>query len=92
MTYNQIVQKVADELKLPTNIVRDTYKAYWQFIRNFVENLPLKEDLNEQEFNQLKTNFNIPSLGKLCCTIDRYRGVKKKFQYIKNLREKHGKC
>lgn len=89
MTYDQIITNVATELGLPESLVRNTYKAYWQFIRQSIQELPLKEDLKEEEFYQLNTNFNIPSLGKLCCTIDRYKGVKKKFQYIKSLREKH---
>jgi len=45
--------------------------------------------MTEEEFLELKTNFNIPSLGKLSCTRDRYLGVKKRFEYIKNLREKN---
>lgn len=91
MTYEQIINTVARELQLPTELVNNTYKAYWQFIKQSVQELPLKDDLNDEEFSKLNTNFNIPSLGKLCCTIDKYKGVKKKFQYIKSLREKHGK-
>ena len=89
MTYEQILNSVAEELKLPVEVVRNTYKAYWKSIRDLIQELPLKEDLSDEEFNKLSTNFNIPSLGKLCCTIDKYKGVKKKFQYIKSLREKH---
>lgn len=89
MTYDQIIANVAAELDLPVELVRATYKSYWQFIRQSIQELPLKEDLKEEEFSQLNTNFNIPSLGKLCCTIDKYKGVKKKFQYIKSLRKKH---
>lgn len=91
MTYEQIINNVAQELNLPIEIVRNTYKAYWKFIRDSIQSLPLKEDLNDEEFNRLSTNYNIPSLGKLSCTIDKYKGVKKKFQYIKSLREKHAK-
>lgn len=91
MTYEQIINNVAQELNLPIEVVRNTYKAYWKFIRDSIQSLPLKEDLNDEEFNRLSTNYNIPSLGKLSCTIDKYKGVKKKFQYIKSLREKHAK-
>lgn len=42
--------------------------------------------MTEEEFLKLRTNFNIPSLGKLCCNFDRYKGVKKKFEYIKKLK------
>lgn len=90
MTYEQIIETVSRELKLPVDLVRKTYRAYWKFIRNTIQELPLKEDLDEEEFLTLKTNFNIPSLGKLTCTRDRYLGMKKRFGYIQNLREK--KC
>lgn len=89
MTYDNIVNKVAEELNLPETLIKSTYKAYWQFIRDTIQNLPLKEDMDEEEFSRLKTNFNIPSLGKLTCTRDRYLGVKKRFEYIKNIREKN---
>lgn len=88
MTYEQIIESVANELQLPVDLVRKTYKAYWQFIRDTIQQLPLKDDISEEEFKKIKTNFNIPSLGKLYCTRDRYLRVKKRFEYINNLREK----
>ena len=88
MTYEQIIESVANELQLPVDLVRKTYKAYWQFVRDTIEQLPLKDDISEEDFKKIKTNFNIPSLGKLYCTRDRYLRVKKRFEYINNLREK----
>jgi len=64
--------------------VEKTYKAYWRFIKDTIESLPLKEELTEEQFNKLKTNFNIPSLGKLNCTYERYKGVKKMFKRFIN--------
>ena len=90
MTYEQIVDIVAKELELPVDLVKNTYRAYWQFIKDTIQELPLKEDISEEDFSKLKTNFNIPSLGKLTCTRDRFIGMKKRFGYIQNLREK--KC
>ncbi len=88
MTYEQIIESVANELQLPVDLVRKTYKAYWQFVRDTIQQLPLKDDISEEEFKKIKTNFNIPSLGKLYCTRDIYLRVKKRFEYINNLREK----
>ena len=88
MSYSEIIGKVAEELNLPIEVVDKTYKAYWLFIKQSIESLPLKEDINEEDFAKLRTNFNIPSLGKLTCTYDRMLGVKKRFKYIKELREK----
>ena len=90
MIYDQIIESVANELQLPVDLVRNTYKAYWQFVRDTIQQLPLKDELSEEEFKNMRTNFNIPSLGKLYCTRERYLGVKKRFEYINNLREK--KC
>lgn len=91
MKYEEILNIVANDLQLPVDLVRNTYKAYWQFIRSTIQSLPLKEDLDEEEFDKLKVNFNIPSLGKLYCTRDRYVGVKKRFEHIKNIMEKNVK-
>lgn len=88
MNYDSIITQVSKELNLPFNVVDRTFKSYWKFIRDTIKELPLKEDISEEEFNKLKTNFNIPSLGKLSCTYDRVRGVKERFKYIKKLREK----
>ena len=36
MTYEQILESVANEAQLPVDLVRKTYKAYWQFIRDTI--------------------------------------------------------
>lgn len=88
MTYKDIIKEVSKITGIPTEVVDKTYKAFWLYIRDSIQKLPLKEELTEDEFLTLRTNFNIPSLGKLTCTYDRYKGVKAKFKYIKNLRVK----
>lgn len=88
MSYQEILKKVAIELDLPVEVVRRAYGSHWAFIRETITGLPLKEPLNEEEFSKLRTNFNIPSLGKLTCTYKRMLGVKKGFEYIKRIREK----
>lgn len=90
MNYPDIIGKVSEELNLPKEVVDKTYKAFWLFINQSIQSLPLKEDIDEEDFAKLKTNFNIPSLGKLTCTYDRMLRVKKRFKIIKQLREK--KC
>ena len=88
MSYPDIVGKVSRELNLPREVVDKTYKAYWSFIKDHIQSLPLKENLNEEDFAKLRTNFNIPSLGKLNCTYDRMLGMKKRLKFIKQIREK----
>lgn len=87
MSYPDIISAVSKELNIPKEVVDLAYKSYWMFIKQTIQNLPLKEDIDEEEFSKLRTNFNVPSLGKMVCTFDRMMGVKKRFNYIKKLRE-----
>lgn len=86
MKYTDLISIVSRELDIPEEVVEKAYKSYWIFIKETIQSLPLKEDIDEEEFSKLRTNFNIPSLGKLCLTYDRFLGIKKRFNYIKNIR------
>ena len=79
-----LYKKVAEEMNIPVEVVEFAYKSYWKFIKDTIQELPLKEDLSEEEFAKLKTNFNIVSLGKLSCTYDRYKKKKKQLEYRLN--------
>lgn len=70
------LNKLHNELDLPIETIQQVYKSYWKFIRTKIEELPLKEDLDEETFSRLRTNFNIPKLGKLHCTYPRYKVIK----------------
>jgi hypothetical protein len=82
MTYEEIVAKVSEDTGLSRKLVDSTYKSYWRAVREHIKSLPLKEDLSEEEFKKLKPSVNIPSLGKLYVTYERYMKIRK--QYIKN--------
>ena len=91
MKYHDIIDKVSQELGIPFEVVNVAYKSYWKFIKQTIQSLPLKDNLSEEEFSTLKTNFNVPSLGKLACTLDKYNRVKKRFKLIKNFRNAENK-
>ena len=55
-------------------------------MREHIISLPLKEDLTDDEFMALRPNINIPSIGKLYVTLDRYKAMKK--TYKKNIKDK----
>lgn len=88
---NSIYESISKELNIPLEVVKEAYTSYWKFIRKTVEVIPLKDNLSEEDFSKLKTNFNIPSLGKLNCTYDRYTGINKKFRYIRELKNGNSK-
>lgn len=80
----ETINKLSRELNLPPDVVEKAYKAYWMFIKSIAEQVPLKEDMDEKTFSKLRPNFNIPNLGKLACTYNRYVGLKKKNKLIQD--------
>lgn len=80
MTYFEILQKVSKDLGYSKQFVDKVYRAYWRAVREHIVSLPLKDDLTDEEFLKLQPNINIPSIGKLYVTLDRYHRVK----YIHN--------
>ena len=86
MNYKDIIGKVSKELNIPEEVVDKAYKMSWKFIKDTIQALPLKEEISEEEFNNLRTSFNLPSLGKLNTTWDKVVGVKKSFNYLRKLR------
>lgn len=91
MTYDEIIGIVAADLGLPRKIVDRTYRGYWKAIREIITALPLKEDLTDDEFLKLRPNVNIPSIGKLYVTLDRYKRVKAVNHMYRKRREERNK-
>ena len=86
-----ILNNVSRTLGISPDVIEKVYKAYWLYIKTTIEALPLKDKLNEEEFLKLRTNFNIPSLGKLYVTWNRFVGCKKRYELIKKLRNAENK-
>lgn len=82
---NEIYESVAKELGIAPEVVKAAYQSQWQFIRNTIEALPLKEELSEEEFSQLRTSFNLPSLGKIYTTHEKIQKAKRRVEYLKKL-------
>ena len=91
MKYIEIYTKVADELNLPIEVVIEAYKSYWKFIKETIQILPLKDIQNEREFTQLRTSFNIPSLGKLGITLDKFLKMKRCNKIVKKIKDDKNK-
>ena len=84
MTYEEIISGVSDSTGLSQRLVHKTYKAYWRAVREHIASLPLKEDLTDEEFLRLKPNVNIPSIGKLYVTLDRYHKLREQYKKTNN--------
>lgn len=86
-----ILNNVSRTLGISPDVIEKVYKAYWLYIKTTIEALPLKDNLNEEEFLKLRTNFNVPSLGKLYVTWNRFIRCKKRYELIKKLRNAENK-
>ena len=87
--YNKIDS--SEKLSNRLEVVKEAYESYWKYIRCTISELPLKDDLSEEEFNKLRVNFNIPSLGKLAVTWDRYKAIKSRYKYALKLRNENSR-
>ena len=84
MTPKEIAYKAAISLNLPPEYVWEVYKSYWQFIRHHISSLSVKNLQNEKDFNKLRTNINVPSLGKFHLDWDRIENKRKENERNKN--------
>ena len=76
VTLDEIISEVAKEKCMTKEFVKKVYLSYWRAIREHISSLPLKEDLTDEKFLELQPNVNIPSIGKLYITLDRYKRMK----------------
>lgn len=82
----EAIREIAKELNLPKKYVDKVYKAYWKAVREHISELPLKDNLSEEEFSKLQPNVNIPSIGKLYVTYDKYSRIKELYNKYKELK------
>lgn len=82
-----IIKQLSEELNIEESDIIKVYGSFWQFIRDNIQKLPLKDSISEEDFNKLKTNFNIPKLGKMSCTYNRYKNCKKKYEITNKIHE-----
>lgn len=72
-----VIEDLAKEYDLPTDVIEDIYDSQWDFIVETIEDLEFN-DVTEENFKTLKTNFNIPALGKFYTTYYKVKNVREK--------------
>jgi hypothetical protein len=70
----ELSEKHGIEIGLIEKIIASPY----EFIQKTTRNLVFEDNLTKEEFSKIKTNFNIPSLGKLFASNYLYDQIQKK--------------
>lgn len=89
MRLDDAIKQVASNTGIPEEVVNRAYRSMWKFIKLKAEEQPFmqEEELSKEEFDKLTPNFNIPSIGKLHCTYDRYIAIRHQQEFIKNMKK-----
>lgn len=81
MKLNKLIyNKVAKQSGLSPRVIEEIHRLNWKFIKDKIEELPLKDDITEEELNKLRLSFHIKGLGTLYTTKE----------LITYLKERHG--
>jgi hypothetical protein len=73
----KIYKETSEHFGLPVEVVKAAYESFYKFIRETIKEIPLKDsDINIKD---LKTSFNIPSIGKLYCNEKKLEKIKSKY-------------
>lgn len=73
----QILKEIAAEFNLTQREVQEIYESQWDFVHEKIEDIDFN-DVTEEEFDELKTNFNIPGLGKFYTTYYKLENVRER--------------
>lgn len=80
MTYKDVVKQLAKDLGMSRKDVEKVYKEFYWAINRLASNLPLKQDLTEEEFNNLHCNFWFPYIGTIYITKQRYFKLRNRYK------------
>tara|TARA_R110000764_G_C10904930_1_gene371964 strand:+ start:576 stop:845 length:270 start_codon:yes stop_codon:yes gene_type:complete len=67
------IEKISQEMSIPKEVVIKAIESQYEFIRKKTKELHFDPNLTREEFDAMKTNFNIPCIGKLYASFYMYR-------------------
>lgn len=77
------LQRLSFKHNVPIDVIYFIYKTPYEFIKNTIDNFDKFGDITEEDFNNLRVSFNIPSIGKLYTNwdiINKKRNIYNKWQ------------
>lgn len=71
-------KELAEKYNLDVNVIKKIIYSQYDFIQKKTKELEFKDELSREEFDKMKTNFNIPGIGKLYASYYLYNEIQKK--------------
>ena len=71
------INSIADKAELSRKEVEEIVLSQFSFIREKTGDMDLPKGLTRREFDNIKTNFNIPCIGKLYANYFVYKRINK---------------
>ena len=71
------IKELADKYGLTFEQVKEIIDSPYKFIRNKTKEIELDDNLSKEEFEKIKTNFNIPAICKLYASHYIYNKIQK---------------
>lgn len=77
----KIYEKIAINNNISPQVVKNIYESMFRFIQNRVREVDNLDTKTEEEFKELRLNFNVPLLGKFYINHASIQRLKNKKQY-----------
>jgi len=71
-------QELADKYGIEIGEMKNIISAPYDFIQKITKELVFEDNLSKEDFDKMKTNFNIPGIGKLYASNYLYNEIQKK--------------
>tara|TARA_R110002050_G_scaffold97749_1_gene203187 strand:+ start:1365 stop:1625 length:261 start_codon:yes stop_codon:yes gene_type:complete len=72
------IKELAEKHSLPVETIEKIIISPYEFIQEESKRIVFSDGMTREKFDKLKTNFNLPSLGKLYASYFMYNEIQKK--------------
>lgn len=78
-----LIHKVGLNNHLQDKVINHIVNSPYKFTRQTIAELDIPEEITEEEFNKLKTNFIYRSIGKLYTSYTFFQKIKRQKEFLK---------
>jgi len=72
------IKELSEKYNVDVETIKKIVSAPYDFIQYKTKELEFEDDLDREAFDKMKTNFNIPGIGKLYASFFLYGEIQKK--------------